>query len=31
MQGYDETFWTAVAEEVRGFVTREIEKLKSDH
>jgi hypothetical protein len=30
MQGYDETFWTAVAEEVRGFVTREIEKLKSD-
>jgi hypothetical protein len=30
MQGYDETFWTAVAEEVKGFVAREVEKLRSD-
>jgi hypothetical protein len=30
MQVYDETFWAAVAEEVRTFVAREVEKLRSD-
>ena len=30
MQGYDETFWAAVAEEVRTFVAREVASLRSE-